>query len=262
MLDRVFKVLPYLFGLLIGWIIFYPPEWMAPLGAWRFLVTFLLVIVLQIATTAFHVAMSIPEDVRLEPLPDLPLDGELGLFAGHLQNLGFVPAGPPRRLTLRPAAVLVPFVHEQEPVYGVVARLGTVPSTVSFEMFSYSEGRRGSLASINQWMGAVFPHSPGRFVQVIPMAPPAHVFAAHQAALAELGARGLVWQAVSPDRFEEDYLAGCRRQRRMIRSNLVRVTLTVLWRVLRKTSPHIGPVQKQAGAEQRIQEALVAGQAG
>ena len=260
MLDRVFKVLPYLFGLLIGWIMFYPPEWMAPLGPLRYLVSFLLAILLWIATTAFHLMMSIPEDLKLEPVPDLPLDGELGLFAGHLRNLGFIQAGPPRRLTIRPAAMLVPFVHEQEPIYGVVARIGTVPAVVTFEMFSYLEGRRGGLLSINQWGGAVFPLSPGRFVQVIPMAPPAQVLAAHQASLAELSRRGLVWQQVSPARFDEDFLSSYSRQRRLIRAAPLRVTLTVLWRVLRKTTPHIGPLQKQVGTERRIQEALVAGQ--
>lgn len=262
MLDRVFKVLPYLFGLLIGWIMISPPQWMAPLGAWRFVASFLLGILLWVAITGFHIVASIPEDLKLEPVPDFPLDGELGLFAGHLRNLGFIQAGPPRRLTIRPAAMLVPFVHEREPVYANVAQIGTVPSVVSFEVFSYMEGRRGGLLSINQWTGAVFPLSPGRFVQVIPMAAPAQVFAAHQTALAEMKARGVAWQPVSPDRLEEDYLSSYARQRRLIRSNPVRTTLTVLWRVLRKTTPHLGPVQNQPETERRIREALVAGQAG
>ncbi len=97
MRNKVFKFLPYVVGGVLGWMLLNPPGWSASLGPWR------------------------------QPLTDGVIQGDLSRLRQQFHDLSFVQTGPPSRVGITPAAVMIAFVHKKEPVFGVIYETGTLP---------------------------------------------------------------------------------------------------------------------------------------
>jgi hypothetical protein len=90
--HRIVALLPYAVGLVLAWLLLYPPAALAPLGPWRYLGAGLLVLPLLVAFVADQLAANLPDPLTLTPLEEgeeVPPDlRELGarleaLLAGH-----------------------------------------------------------------------------------------------------------------------------------------------------------------------------------
>ena len=145
MTERLFKYLPIVIGILLGWFLTNPPPFLAPLGPARHLVTGALVLLLLLVFVGFQILASLPENVALEP--GAALEAEMRSLAGRYEALEFARAGPPWRVGVKPPALLLGFVHEGERTYGTVFRTGTVPPKTSFDFVSIFDGGRGGLTS-------------------------------------------------------------------------------------------------------------------
>lgn len=256
--HRIVSLLPYAVGLLLGWLLLYPPEALAPLGSWRYLVAALLVLLLLIAFTAAQLAANLPDPITLTPLgegdevpPDLL---ELG---ARLEALGFVPAGPPYDVGVRPPAVLLPFVHEAERAYSTVFRTRTLPAKTVFDFVSIFDSERGGLTSMAEPAGAALPAAPGGLRQVFPGAGLEEVWRGHREGLGWLRGRGLPARATDAASFVGDFRASFARQRRAFLAAPLRTAVITVWRAATGRTPEMGPLAKQRGAEAELQALLI-----
>jgi hypothetical protein len=252
--ETLVKIEPYVFGLLLGWFLVSPPAVFAELGPARHLVTGALVLMALVAMTASQVLANLPEAVSLEPAPIAAPDPAVRALSDELQAQGFVSAGPPYRVGVRPPAMLWALVHEQESTYATVFRTGTIPAKVAFDVVTIFHGARGGLTSGTEPSGAALPASPGSLRQVFPGQGPQQVFAAHKAALAYVRQRGVALNPASASAFPRVFRESFARQRRTFLTRPLINAATVLWRASTQSTPHLGPIQQQAGTEAVIRE--------
>jgi len=258
MKEKVWKFLPIVIGLVLGWLLFHPPEWLSTLGVVRYVVMAIFVFILFIAFVVMMVAGSLPANVRITPAPDIAVTDDLSALAKRYRDLGFSQAGRPLRVEIAPPATLLPFVHEQEQTYGTVYRTGTLPAKTSFDFVSILKDNRGGLTTTVLPQGAALPAGAGELRQVFPGATIEELFHHHCEAVAYLGTRGLPCKQVSADSFIQDIKAGIAYQRKTFFSSPFRNAIISIWRSVTKRVPHIGQIQHQHLAAQQIQ-ALITG---
>ena len=254
MKEALVKLEPYIFGLLLGWFLVSPPDFVAELGPARHLLTVALVLLALLAFTGAQVLANLPENVELLPVPTAAPDVPVRALTDQFQELGFTPAGSPLRVGVRPPALLWPFVHEGEGAYATVYRTGTVPAKVAFDVVTIFEGGRGGLTSGAEAMGAALPASPGSLRQVFPGAGPKEVFAAHRQALAYVRGRGLTPKPLSAAAFPREFRESFARQRRAFLTRPMANSALMFWRAATRTTPHIGPIQNQPHAQAVLRE--------
>jgi hypothetical protein len=254
MKEALVKLEPYAFGLVLGWFLVNPPDFVMVLGPARHLLTVALVLLALLAFTGAQVLANLPENVDLLPVPTAAPDVPVRALTDQLQALGFAPAGPPLRVGVRPPALLWPFVHEGEGAYATVYRTGTVPAKVAFDVVTIFDGARGGLTSGAEPAGAALPASPGSLRQVFPGAGPQEVFAAHQKALAYVRGRGIKPKAPSASAFPTEFRESFARQRRAFLARPMINSALMLWRAATQTTPHIGPIQNQPHAQAVIRD--------
>jgi len=260
--HQVVALLPYAVGLALGWLLFYPPEALVPLGPWRHLVAGLLVLLLLVAFVAAQLAANLPDPLTLAPLKEgeeVPPD--LLELAARLDALGFVPAGPPYDVGVRPPAVLLPFVHDAERAYSTVFRTRTLPAKTVFDFVSILDSERGALTSMAEPAGAALPAAPGGLRQVFPGAGLEEVWRGHREGLDWLRGRSLPARAVSAATFVSDFRASFARQRQAFLAAPLRTAVITLWRAATGRTPESGPLANQRGAAAALQ-ALVIGHRG
>ena len=139
MKDNIAKVLPFVVGGFIGWLLFNPPVFLGPPGPLRTALLAAAGFMLLVAFIVYSIAASVPADIEISPHAG-PVDAGIGALAGRIRALGFVEAGPPLRVEIKPAVTLVPFVHASEPVYATVFRTGTVPAPYHSRRIQGGEG--------------------------------------------------------------------------------------------------------------------------
>ncbi len=254
MSERLFKYLPIAVGLVLGWFLTSPPEWIASTTWARFAITAGLVVVVFVAFAAVTVAANLPSDVSLTPAPEMAVTRDLGALADRLLALGFRQAGPLLKVGVKPPALLFPFVHETEHTYATVFRTDTVPAKTAFEFVSLVDGPRAGLNSSAERTGGYLPASPGSFKQLFPGMELERVFDQHRQAIAYLGSRGLPMKATAGVDFPREFKRSLAHQRTaFLGSPLVR-TLVLIYRSMTSTTPHLGPLRAQRGVEQQIQQ--------
>lgn len=256
MKDRTLRVLPMLVGAALGWLLVHPPAGLASLGRGQYVVAVALVLLLLLLFTAGQISANLPEDVALEPLDPAATSEALAALRFRCQVLGFAPVGPPLKVGISPPAVMVALAHAREPIYASAYQTGTLPARTAFDFVSVFEGDRGGLTSGAEPAGAMLPATPGSLRQVFRGEPLEHVLDRHREALAYLEGRGVRARPVSTAAFPQDFKASVRRQRRAFLSAPVRRTAIMLWRVASGSTPHLGPLQSQAGAEREIDAIL------
>jgi hypothetical protein len=248
MKDGISKFLPFIVGGIIGWILFNPPEWLALRGPFRPVVMIAAACALLLAFIVYSISASVPADVGLEPYSG-PGDAGISVYAGKIKALGFVEAGPPYRVDIKPALALVPFVHAREPVYATVFRTGTMPAVTAFDFVSILDGFRGGLTTSADPRGGTLPAGPGAFRQIIDGAGVELAYRVHLEGVAWLRSRGLAAKKASAQEFASDFKKAIAKQHEGFRSAPVRHALVALWRTVSKRHPHNGPLASQPAAE-------------
>jgi hypothetical protein len=259
--HRIVSLLPYIVGLVLGWLLFYPPEVLAPLGPWRYLVAGVLVLLLLIAFTAAQLATNLPDPLSLTPASEEDVPPGLQELAARLEALGFAPAGPAYDVGVRPPAVLLPLVHETELSYSTVFRTRTLPAKTVFDFVSILDSGRGGLTSMAEPAGAAIPAPPGSLRQVFPHADLEAAWRGHREGIDWLRQRGLPARAVTATTFVPDFRESFARQRRAFLAAPLRTAIVAFWRAATGRTPEIGPLSEQSGAEAAVQ-ALLIGQRG
>ena len=251
MKNAIAKILPIVVGVALGWLMFHPPAWLAPLGALRFFIMIALALVLLVVFIAFSIGASLPAEIGVSP-QRVAVDPSLNDLIRQIKDLGFAEAGGPYRVEVRPAAIMIAFVHPGQSVYATIFRTGTVPAVTSYDFVSIIEGFRGGLTTSADWRGGTLPAGPGAFRQIIKDAGPRRVYDAHLEGLRWLSARGLPVQAVSATSFVADFKRALGKQRQAFRSSPLKNALIALGRTVSKQVPHIGPLSAQKGAEAQV----------
>lgn len=253
MKDSLAKVLPFVVGGLIGWFLFHPPERLLPRGPLGTIVLVATAFVLLVAFIVYSISASVPADVRLVPHQGA-VDPSMARLAERIKALGFVEAGPPCRVEMKPAATLAPFAHASEPAYATVFRTGTVPAVTGFDFVSILDGFRGGLTTSADPRGGTLPAGPGAFRQISEGGGIEAAWRLHLDGVAWLRSRGLTAKKVSAQEFAADFRQSIARQREGFRSAPIRHALIALGRTISKRHPHNGPLAGQPTAEAQVRE--------
>jgi hypothetical protein len=258
MREAFFKVLPFVLGALLGYLLFMPPDLFQALGPWRPLVFAALALVGLLAFTGIQIALTLPSELRIEPLTDA--DGETPPDVVHLlaqfHGLGFEPRDAPVKVYLRPAGFVWTLTHPAQRAWATVFATGTIPRRLGYDVISAIDGDRGYLTSVADPGAAVLPLAPGSFKQVLPGAPPAALLDFHRQAQDYLTGRGVRFATPAGGDAPDRIRAAIAQQRKIALANPVKVAAQVLWRVVTKRSPFFGPVARQARTEATLRELL------
>jgi len=258
MKNYFFKLLPIIIGAGLGWLIFNPPDWPVPSGAAGFLIGAGIVFALLIVSIVFSIGLTLPKEISLSPYAGA-VDPSMRDLAGQIKNLGFVEAGGPMLVGIRPAAILMSFVHSGEPAYATIFRTGTVPAVTSYDFVSILEGSRGGLTTNTNWRGGTMPSGPGEFRQILTGAGPKEAFDAHREGLRWLRDRGLPVREISAETFVADFKHALGRQRETFRSTPVKFAVIGLARTISKQVPQRECLASQKGAESQARKLSAAG---
>lgn len=260
MKDQIAKFLPIAVGVLIGWFLFHPPKGLLPKGPLGTALLASAAFVVFLAFVVYSIAASVPADVGLTPHAGA-IDPDLTRLGAEIKALGFVEAGPPYRVEIKPPVTLVPFVHASEPVYATAFRTGTVPPFTAFDFVTILDGFRGGLTSNADPRGGTLPAAPGAFRQIAAGVGVETVFRLHLEGVAWLRAHGLGAKQVSAPEFAADFKAAIRKQNEGFRRAPVRQALIAIWRTISKRHPHHGPLSGQSHAADTV-HALQTGRSG
>jgi hypothetical protein len=255
-MRRLSRFVPILVGLVLGYLLVSPPEWLVPLGPWRWLAVAAIVLLGLLAFTAWQLLVNLPADPPLEPADEGRVSGELRDLCSRFEALGFQRIGTPLMVGVSPPALMVALVHEAERSYATAFRTSTLPPKTAFDCVSILDGDRGGLTTGAEPAGAVIPAAPGSLRQVFPRASVEQVFEGHRQGLEYLRRRGLPAKAVSASTFASDFASAFRRQREAFTASPLRGVVITLWRAATGRTPHVGPIASQALAQATIREVL------
>ena len=256
MRNSFYKFMPWIFGFLLGWLLWNPPAWLTSLGPASYLVNGLLCGLLLLSVIAMMISANLPAKLTLDPVSADQVRPELRAVGESITALGFQPAGPPCRVNVAPAAILLGFVHPKEPVYATAYRTEHVKPKISFDFVSLVHGDRGGLTTNPETDGAVLPTAPGEMRQVFPGEPPESLYRRHLQGIAYLRERGIHCRAVSADMLARDFTAAMARQRRMFLSSPLVFTAVTLWRSATRQVPFLGTLREQKAAGEQITQLL------
>jgi hypothetical protein len=242
MRDHFYKVMPWIAGTLLGWMLWNPPAWLESLGPLAYLV---------------NLGLVGPSRLEMTPVKEDVVHAELRELGRRFEQLGFRPAGPPRRVKIAPAAIVLGFVHESEPVYGTAFRTETLPPKVCCDFVSILHGDKGGLTTNADPSGAALPAGDGGLRQVFPGEPLEQLYRRHLDGMAYLRERGIHCRPLSADTFPQDLAFGIGRQREVFAASPLRGTLVTLWRAATKQVPFVGSLRDQRIAQTQISRLLV-----
>jgi hypothetical protein len=257
MKSLFYKFMPWISGLLLGWLMFNPPAWLQSLGSLSYLINGALCGLLLLSVIAWIIIANLPARLTLEPVPDQSIHPELRDCGQRFQALGFHPIGTPRRVNVAPAAILLGYVHRSEPVYATAFRTEHVKPRLGFDYVSLLHGDKGGLTTNADPDGATLPAGSGGLRQVFPGECQEDLFQRHLEGIAYLREQGIECRLLSAETFEQDFSAAMARQRRMFLDQPLRFTLITLWRSATKQIPFMGTLREQKIARQQIAQLLV-----
>jgi hypothetical protein len=257
MRDTFYKVMPWIAGGLLGWMMWHPPAWLEALGPLAWLVNLGLVGLLLVGVVAIVIIANLPSRLEMTPVGDSDVHAELRELGRGFEQLGFRPAGPARRVKIAPAAIILGYVHESEPVCGTAFRTETLPAKMCCDFVSILHGEKGGLTTNTDPAGAALPGGDGGLRQVFPGESLEGLFRKHLDGIAYLRERGIHCRPVSADTFPQDLAFGMGKQREVFTASPLRGTLVTLWRAATKQVPFVGPLRDQRIAETQIARLLV-----
>jgi hypothetical protein len=256
MRRRLSRFLPILVGVVLGYLLVSPPEWLSPLGPWRWVAVVAIVLLGLLVFTAWQLSANLPADPPLEAAAEAEVSGELRGLCARFEALGFQRIGPPMTVGIAPPALMVALVHEAERAYATAFRTSTLPPKTAFDCVSILDGDRGGLTTGAEPAGAAIPAARGSLRQVFPGGSVEQVFERHREGLQHLRGQGLSARAVSASTFRRDFATSFRRQREAFTAAPLRGAAITLWRAATGRTPHLGPIASQAVAQTTIRELL------
>jgi hypothetical protein len=141
MRDIFYKFLPWVLGGIIGYFMFQPPAFLTDLGPLAWVVQGAMLAVALLSFVMLMLLGNLPENLEMKPVPDSAVPKDVRGIATEIEALGFRRVGQPWLVKVAPAATLIGFVHDSEPVYATAFCTGTVPAKVSFDFVSIPTGR-------------------------------------------------------------------------------------------------------------------------
>jgi hypothetical protein len=208
---------------------------------------------------------SLRPDVAMTPVGDDRVPAALRAVADQLTALGLTRATPPLSITLSNPAVFFGFVHDGGDVAASAFAIqppGPRPPVTSFDFVSWLEGDRGGLTTSPNPAGSALRATPGALRQVFPGGDPATLLKRHREALDWLRTQGARAKTLRATEFEPLFRASMGRQRGAFERAKLRFALTAIWRTVRKSTPHLGPVQTQPSTPAQIDFLLGRGRPG
>jgi hypothetical protein len=253
MKDLVFRALPIVVGVAIGWLVVAPPEflglpWWARVGMAIPAAAIVLLGVLMLLIGA-----NLPADVSLKPVDQRRVSEQMIDMFNAYQAAGFQLAGPPLEVGVTPPAILVPLVDGQARMYGTIFRTQTDPPKTACDIVTVLEPF-GGLTTGALAEGAALPAAPGSFYQVIPGADITTLRDKHVEALAFLERQGLRCKPATAESFPGDFKAALARARKHFWSNPFWYTMVVFYRSTTGNTPHMGALANQAVAQASLRK--------
>ena len=258
MKNSFYKFMPWVFGLVLGWLLFNPPSWLQALGPLTWVVNLVVCAVLFLSVISLVILANLPRELCLEDVTEREVHAELRGLAQRFAEMGFHPAGGPWRVNVAPTAILLGFVHESQPVYATAFRTETLPPKVGFDFVSMLHGEKGGLTTNAMPDGAVLPEDAGSLRQVFPRETPENLFQRHVEGIGYLQERGVHVRAVSAATLRQDFVSAMARQREVFVSSPFRGALVTIWRAATKRVPFVGALRDQKIASQQIDRLLAA----
>ena len=254
--ESVWKYLPIIIGVAIGWMLFNPPGFLRELGAISYLIMILIGFAALLIFCGFLIHANLPKDVVIRRSTSAAIPGEMTKLSDDFKALGFTQASDvPLIVNIAPPATVIPFVNEKERLYGSVYKTETIPSKITFDFVSIFEGNRGGLTSGALPEGSAMP-SLGSLKQVFLRENVRNIYEKHRQAILYLQGKGIQCRSISPQTYERDLRESILRLRKSFLASPVLFTLTVLWRAVTKKTPHMGPIQAQQIAQQQIKDII------
>jgi hypothetical protein len=247
-----FKALPIGIGVLIGWFLVYPPDFLRALGWGAYAVTGLLAVLLLLSAVALSILANLPATLHLRDAPEVLPSREIQHLLANYELLGFVQVGPPRQAALSPAALVYLFRHEKEPIVGTVFQPQVVAAKPAFDFVSILPDGRGGLTSSATVQAATLPTAPGSLRQIIAGADVETLLKAHRRALRRLRDLGVAAELVAADELVPLLQRAIAKQRQAFLGSPLRTTVTALWRTVRKRSPDACSLDDQPDLEARV----------
>jgi len=252
MRDNFYKFLPWVLGGLIGFFLFRPPAFLDDLGVLAWVIQAAMLALALLSFVMLMLLGNLPENLEMNALPKTTMPRDLQKIVSEIEALGFHRIGQPWEVKVAPTATLIGFAHASEPVYATAFCTGTVPAKVSFDFVSILDGSRGGLTTNNNPEGAVLPAGNSSLRQVFRGESAQRLFRRHLEGMDWLVKQGIRCRAVSPSRFEQDFKAAMRDQRRLVLDAPLRGTFVTLWRAATKQVPFVGPLSEQSIARVQL----------
>jgi hypothetical protein len=243
---------PFIVGVLIALIIFNPPKFLRSIGWQGYLVLpVLCLLYLFIFSPGYMFIRSVYRKFELIPLATKTKTEDICPLTDTLASLGFTPAGPALELP-HYAAIIVPFVHKEADTYCTITRVRVGFGRTIFAFSSIFEDNSGGLSTFCEHFSAMEPGPAGSFRQVFKGADLKSNFIHHLKGLEYLQKYGFNTRKISSETFLEDETKAIIHRKEFLRRNLIRNTITFVWRVLIKRTPYGGPIEKQKIAQKSL----------
>ncbi|MEM1202299.1 MAG: hypothetical protein AAGN66_03625 [Acidobacteriota bacterium] len=240
-------VLGVLAGLAIG--IYGMPE--LPVWAWV-----LLLLLILVGITAGQISANLPAQLRLDPIPDFEPTEAMEEALEEVKALGFRTFGAPSALNLQPSAVLVSLINEEALSYSSVYVVGGPKQVLGWDFVAMFQEPRGGLTTVPRRDGAALRHSPGELIQVFEDATPEQAFQRHLETLVALQKKGLRVEPVAAEGHAERLAASSLHKRQHFFRNPVLGAWVALWRVVTRSTPHMGPILDQKVGAKEVERML------
>jgi hypothetical protein len=236
---------------IVSVFLFFSPDWV-PLeaGMARVVVAVLFSVGLTVAVMG-AVLGSLPENAKITSIGH-GIPAVLQPLVRRIEGLGFERLGSALRVHLEPPAYLVALWHEGDRTYSTVFASDGAPDKAHFDYVTmFQPGEVGLTSSANVGAG-VLPPADGSFLQIFPGEAPEQLLECHRQGCEHLVHAARVQPRAKAATFEFLLAGALARQRAAFMRAPLRNTWTALFRVLRKSSPAVGPVGQQPATQARI----------
>jgi hypothetical protein len=246
------KYAPLIIGLLMGFLIINPPEFLRTIGWQGYLVLPVLFLLLLFTFFPGYVFVrSVHRKFELIPLEKQTNRRDINILMDELNSLGFVQAGPALDLPGF-VAIIVPFVHEDAEVYCTIIRSYAGVGKTTFAFSSIFDDDSGGLTTFREHLSAMEPRPAGSFRQVFQVGDLKSNFQHHLKGLEYLQKYGLNTRQINSETFVDDETKAVMGRNKFLQSNLVRNTIIYVWRFLIRRTPYGGPIEKQKDAQKSL----------
>jgi len=246
------RVLPFIIGLMLGWLVVAPPAWFTEMGPARHLLTAMVFLFFLLALGVSLALGGLPRKLRLRRAADQTLPETERELVERLEQMGFLGEDALYRSGSVPSILLLPLIHRQEQAYAFVWGSGRRRARIRVTFVTRFDGVAGELTTTSARSSAVLPAAPGQLLQVLPGEAPEALWKAHRQALRALERQGVSFRVLTGSALTADLKERNAERRSAFLAAPLRHTLAMYWRVLTRRSPHLGTLDEQ-GMRRRLE---------